>query len=120
VEQNHDDKGIIWPAAIAPYHVYLCPLRLENTEIAETAEKLYKDLTSKNVEVLFDDRNESPGVKFNDADLLGIPLRLTISPRTMESQSVEVKWRNEKQTQLLPLEGLASKIKGLLRKAKRS
>jgi prolyl-tRNA synthetase len=120
VEQNHDDKGIIWPAAIAPYHAYLCPLRLENPEIAETAEKLYKDLTSKNVEVLFDDRNDSPGVKFNDADLLGIPLRLTISPRTMESQSVEVKWRNEKQTQLLPLEGLASKIKGLLRKAKSS
>ena len=120
VEQNHDDKGIIWPAAIAPYHVYLCPLRLENTEIAKTAERLYQDLTSKNVEVLLDDRNESPGVKFNDADLLGIPLRLTISPRTMESQSVEVKWRNEKQTQLLPLEGLASKIKGLLRKAKSS
>ncbi len=120
VEQNHDDKGIIWPAAIAPYHAYLCPLRLENPEIAETAEKLYQDLTSKNVEVLFDDRNDSPGVKFNDADLLGIPLRLTISPRTLESQSVEVKWRHEKQTQLLPLEGLASKIKGLLRKAKSS
>jgi prolyl-tRNA synthetase len=118
VEQNHDDKGIIWPAAIAPYHVYLCPLRLENPDIAETAEKLYKDLTSKNVEVLFDDRNDSPGVKFNDADLLGIPLRLTISPRTLESQSVEVKWRNEKQTPLLPLEGITAKIKGLLREGK--
>lgn len=117
VEQNHDDKGIIWPAAIAPYHVYLCPLRIENPEITETAEKLYQDLTDENVEVLFDDRNESPGIKFNDADLLGIPLRLTISPRTMESQSVEVKWRQEKQTELLPLEGITNTIKKFTRKA---
>ncbi len=117
VEQNHDDKGIIWPASIAPYHVYLCPLRLENPDIAETAEKLYQDLTDKNIEVLFDDRNDSPGIKFNDADLLGIPLRLTISPRTLESQSVEVKWRQEKQTELLPLEGLTNTIKKFTQKA---
>jgi len=120
VEQNHDDKGIIWPAAIAPYHAYLCPLRLENPDIAETAEKLYQDLTSEKVEVLFDDRNDSPGVKFNDADLLGIPLRLTISPRTLESQSIEVKWRKEKQTQLLPLKGITSEIKKLVQEATQS
>ncbi len=120
VEQNHDDKGIIWPAAIAPYHVYLCPLRLENPDIAETAEKLYQDLTSEKVEVLFDDRNDSPGVKFNDADLLGIPLRLTISPRTLESQSIEVKWRQEKQTQLLPLKGITNEIKILVQEATQS
>jgi prolyl-tRNA synthetase len=116
VEQNHDDKGIIWPATIAPYHIYLCPLRLENSDVAESAEKLYQNLTRKNLEVLFDDRDESPGVKFNDADLLGIPLRLTISPRTMESQSIEIKWRNEKQTELLPLEGITARIKELLKK----
>jgi prolyl-tRNA synthetase len=117
VEQNHDDKGIIWPLAIAPYHIYLCPLRLEDSNVAETAEKVYQGLTKKNLEVLFDDRNESPGVKFNDADLLGIPLRLTISPRTLESQSIEIKWRNEKQAELLPLEEITSKIKRLLRAA---
>jgi prolyl-tRNA synthetase len=116
VEQNHDDKGIIWPVTIAPYHIYLCPLRLENSDVAENAEKLYQNLTRKNFEVLFDDRDESPGVKFNDADLLGIPLRLTISPRTLESQSIEVKWRNEKQTELLPLEGITTSIKNLLQK----
>jgi len=116
VEQNHDDKGIIWPVTIAPYHIYLCPLRLENTDVAETAENLYQNLTRKNFEVLFDDRDESPGVKFNDADLLGIPLRLTISPRTLESQSIEVKWRKEKQTELLPLEGITTSIKELLKK----
>jgi prolyl-tRNA synthetase len=116
VEQNHDDKGIIWPVAIAPYHVYLCPLRLENPNIAATAEKLYQDLTNEKVEVLFDDRNDSPGTKFNDADLLGVPIRLTISPRTLESQSIEIKWRNEKQTELLPLEGITTRVKELLKK----
>jgi len=114
VEQNHDDKGTIWPLAITPYHIYLCPLHLENPEVAKTAEKLYEDLTKENLETLFDDRNESPGVKFNDADLIGIPLRLTLSPRTLQSQSIEVKWRREKQTQLLPLEGLTTRIKELL------
>jgi prolyl-tRNA synthetase len=116
VEQNHDDKGIIWPTAIAPYHIYFCPLRLENHDVAEAAEKLYQNLTRKNLEVLFDDRDESPGVKFNDADLLGIPLRLTLSPRTLESQSIEIKWRKEKQTELVPLEGITTRIKKLLQK----
>jgi prolyl-tRNA synthetase len=120
IEQNHDDKGIIWPIAIAPYQIYLCPLRLENHNVAEAAEKLYQNLTRKNLEVLFDDRDESPGVKFNDADLLGIPLRLTISPRTLESQSIEIKWRKEKQTELVPLEEITTKIKKLLQKTQKS
>ena len=67
--------------------------------------------------MLFDDRDDSPGVKFNDADLLGIPLRLTLSPRTLQSQSVEAKWRTEKETQLLPLENLAAQVKKLLDEA---
>jgi prolyl-tRNA synthetase len=118
VEQNHDDNGIIWPLSIAPYHVYLCPLRLENQDVAETAEKVYQDLTKKNIDVLYDDRDESPGVKFNDADLLGIPLRLTVSPRTLQSHSVELKWRKERQTELLPLKAIAPKINKLIRDAR--
>ncbi|GAH49036.1 unnamed protein product, partial [marine sediment metagenome] len=82
IEQNHDDKGIIWPLPIAPYHIYLCPLYLENPQVETTAENLYAELEAQGLEVLFDDRKESPGVKFNDADLLGIPFRVTISPRT--------------------------------------
>ena len=120
VEQNHDDKGIIWPATIAPYHIYLCPLRLENPEIAKTAEKLYQDLTKEKLEVLFDDRDESPGVKFNDADLLGIPIRLTISPRTLESQSVEIKWRTEKQAELIPLTEITKAMKKFIQEAKQN
>jgi prolyl-tRNA synthetase len=115
VEQSHDDKGIIWPLSIAPYQVYLCPLSLDKPAVLPTAERIYQELQKEGIEVLFDDRDDSPGVKFNDADLLGIPLRLTISPRTLQSQSVEAKWRTEKKTQLLPLENLAAEVKRLLR-----
>lgn len=115
VEQSHDDKGIIWPLSVAPYQVYLCPLYLDNPEIAPLAEDVYHKLEKEGIEVLFDDRDESPGIKFNDADLLGIPLRLTLSPRTIQSQSIEVKWRVERETQLVPLENLAAEVNRLLR-----
>jgi prolyl-tRNA synthetase len=114
VEQSHDDKGIIWPLSVAPYQVYLCPLHLDKSAVLPTAEKIYRELQKESIEVLFDDRDESPGVKFNDADLLGIPLRLTLSPRTLKNQSVEAKWRTEKEAQLLPLDNLAVQVKKIL------
>jgi prolyl-tRNA synthetase len=114
IEQNHDDKGIIWPVSITPYHIYLCPLYREGSRVAEAAEKLYVQLEAGGLEVLFDDREESPGVKFNDADLLGIPVRLTISPRTLEKNSVEIKRRSEKDSKLVPLEGIVERLKELL------
>jgi len=117
VEQSHDDKGIIWPLSVAPYQVYLCPLHLDNSALASTAEDTYQKLQQEGIEVLFDDRDESPGVKFNDADLLGVPLRLTLSPRTLRNQSVEIKWRAERQVQILPLQGLASEINRLLKES---
>ena len=82
--------------------------------MAEIVEKLYADLTARHLEVLLDDRAESPGVKFHDADLLGIPLRVTVSPRSLEKNSVEVKRRIEKQAQLLPLDGIADAIAKLI------
>ena len=115
IEHSHDDKGIIWPLSIAPYHIYLCPLYLENPQVAAKAENLYADLEAQGLEVLFDDRKESPGVKFNDADLLGIPIRVTISPRTLGANSVEIKRRSEKESQLLPLEEIAARLKELTR-----
>jgi prolyl-tRNA synthetase len=114
VEQSHDDEGIIWALSVAPYQVYLCPLHLDKSAVLPTAEKIYQELQKEGIEVLFDDRDESPGVKFNDADLLGIPLRLTLSPRTLQSQSIEAKWRTEKETQLLPLYNLAVQVKKIL------
>jgi prolyl-tRNA synthetase len=115
IEQNHDDKGIIWPMPVAPYHVYLCPLYREGAKVAEVAEDLYARLEAEGLEVLFDDREESPGVKFNDADLLGIPIRLTVSPRTLEKDSIELKRRSEKESELVPLEGIVEKLRGLIK-----
>jgi prolyl-tRNA synthetase len=114
IEQHHDNTGIIWPLAIAPYQVYLCPLYLENHQVATAAESLYADLKAQDLEVLFDDRNESPGVKFNDADLLGMPIRITISPRTLEKNSLEVKLRSEGKSQLMPLEGIVTRLKEII------
>ena len=114
IEQNNDEKGIIWPVAIAPYHVYLCPLSVDNAEVQKATDKLYKELTDAGIEVLYDDRTESPGVKLNDADLLGMPLRVVISPRTLKNASVEVKQRREKNSSILPLEGVAEKLRSML------
>jgi prolyl-tRNA synthetase len=118
VEHYHDDKGIVWPLSIAPYQVYLCPLYREDTNISDVAEKLYAELQSAGLEVLFDDREESPGVKFNDADLLGIPLRVTVSPRTLEKNSVEVKWRAEKESRLVPVTDAVPRVKELVQRGK--
>ncbi len=113
IEQNHDDKGIIWPPQIAPYQIYLCPLYPDNPEVSATAERHYRELETAGWEVLFDDRLESPGVKFNDADLLGIPIRVTISPRTLEKGNVEIKLRREKKCQLVNLEDLDTRLEEL-------
>ncbi len=115
IEQNHDDKGIIWPVTIAPYHVYLCPLYRAGSQVAETVEKLYTDFQAAGLEVLYDDREESPGVKFNDADLLGIPFRVTVSPRTLEKDGVEFKKRSEKQAEIVPLSEITGKLKELIK-----
>jgi prolyl-tRNA synthetase len=115
VEQKHDERGIIWPTTIAPYQVYLCALGMNDPEVAATAEKLYTELEAEGVEVLFDDRLESPGVKFNDADLLGIPIRVVVSSRTLKSKSAEVKRRAERESSLVSLEQVVSKVKNLLK-----
>jgi prolyl-tRNA synthetase len=115
VEQSHDEKGIIWPLPIAPYQVCLCPLKIEDAQVMEAAEAIYAELCAANIEVLFDDRPESPGIKFNDADLIGIPLRIVISTRTLKTNSVELKWRKDAQAQMHPLEGLTEAVNNLLK-----
>jgi prolyl-tRNA synthetase len=115
IERNHDDKGIVWPISLAPYQVYLCALGMDRPDVVAASEKLYGDLKAKGVEVLFDDRTESAGVRFNDADLLGMPLRVVVSQRTLKTQSAELKWRSQGESQTLLLEGLAEKIAGMLK-----
>ncbi len=101
IEQNHDEKGIIWPINIAPFHVHLCALSVSDPQVQKAAEELYQRLTTAGIDVLYDDREESAGIKFNDADLLGIPVRLTISPRTIKAGQVELKWRSADEIKLI-------------------
>lgn len=114
IEQNHDEKGIIWPIPIAPYQVHLCPLSSDNQEVVTKVENLYAELTREGLEVIFDDREESPGVKLNDADLLGMPLRVVLSPRSLKSGSVELKMRCKKEAVLVPLDGASREITAML------
>jgi len=111
VEANHDEKGIIWPAEIAPFQVHLVALQPDRQQVREAAEALYERLPSDGITVLYDDRDETPGVKFNDADLLGMPLRVTVSPRTLEKASLELKRRTEAESALVPLDSAPAEIK---------
>jgi len=96
VEEHHDDNGIIWPITVAPYQVHLVSLGTQtNPQIQLAADKLYDQLIENGFEVLYDDREESPGVKFMDADLIGIPIRITISERSLQKDSVEFKRRDQ-------------------------
>lgn len=109
VEVSHDDKGMIWPKAVAPFLVHLVSLGDDDT-VREQAAKLYDDLLAKGVEVLYDDRNDSAGKKLNDADLMGIPLRLVVSKRTLENDAVEWKPRAESDATTVPLADVVAKV----------
>ena len=94
-EAHHDDHGPIWPMSVAPWQVHLCAVRADNAEIKEYADNLYNALTSKGIEVIYDDRSVSAGVMFSDADLLGVPLRVVVSPRNVKQNIVEVVSRDK-------------------------
>ena len=111
VEQHHDDKGIVWPPAVAPLQVHLVSLGLDRPEVQAAADTLYAELQQAGLEVLYDDRSESAGVKFNDADLIGLPLRLTISPRTLKTDAVEAKLRWQTESTLLSRSEVAACVR---------
>lgn len=96
IEENHDDNGMIFPMTVTPWHVYLCPIRLDNENVKEVTYKLYEDMQSKEIEVILDDRDISPGIKFKDSDLMGIPIRVVVSPRSLENGTVEIVTRDKK------------------------
>jgi prolyl-tRNA synthetase len=111
VEEHHDDAGIVWPAAVAPYQVHLVVLGRKAPAAVEAAENLYRDLWAAGIEVLMDDRDESPGVKFNDADLIGLPLRITVGDRGLKAGGVELKVRRGGEARLVPLADIVSAIR---------
>jgi prolyl-tRNA synthetase len=115
IEANHDERGIIWPAELAPYQVHLVGLGFDKPGVRESAEQVYQQLLDAEFDVLYDDREEgSAGVKFNDADLLGMPVRVTVSPRSIENGGAEIKRRTEKDGSVVALDGAAATVRELL------
>jgi prolyl-tRNA synthetase len=117
IEQNHDEKGIVFPIPLAPFEVTLLALQMHEPRVAETAEQLYRALSDQGLEVLLDDRDERAGVKFNDADLLGIPVRVTVGLKGVEQGYVEIRLRSETQIETVPVDKAAAfvedKVKNL-------
>ena len=117
IEQNHDDNGIIWPMPLAPFQVIVTMLNPKDEEVFAAGEKLYQDLLAEGIEVLLDDRDERPGSKFKDADLLGIPLRVNVGARGLKEQSFELQERRAGERVMLPIEGAAQKVAEQVRTA---
>ena len=110
IETQHDENGIIWPMSLAPYEVIVSPLNVNEDDVMEAAERLYDELQAAGVDVLLDDRDQRPGVKFKDADLIGIPLRVVIGGRGLKDGQLEIKWRAKSEPAMIPLEGAAVAI----------
>jgi len=114
VEQLHDEKGIIWPPSIAPYTVSLVVTTSKSGEMADAGESIYKQLTENGIEVLYDDRNISAGIKFKDSDLLGLPIRMVVGKKFLEKKMVEVQLRRTGEARDMPPEGLSGFVKEFL------
>jgi prolyl-tRNA synthetase len=114
IEQNHDGNGIIWPFALAPFHVLLLPINYKDKAIQEVCNALYAELQRRGIEVLMDDRDERPGVKFKDGDLIGIPLRVTVGAKGLEKGCIELRSRRDGKSDDIPLAVAAQNIQQII------
>ena len=114
IEQNHDQNGIIFPTSIAPFQVHLVSLNTEQQDVVKQTNILYTELIENGLQVLYDDREESPGVKLNDADLLGLPIRLITSSRNFNNQVTELKLRRDKDSTMIPTDDIVSTVQNVL------
>lgn len=117
IEQNHDDAGIIWPLPLAPFHVVVVPVNWNDERLRATAERVHDELEARGIDVLLDDREERPGVKFKDADLIGHPLRVTVGPRALERGAVELKRRSEATATEVPVDDVVERIVAIVAEA---
>jgi len=115
IEQNHDSEGIIWPKSCSPFHVLIIPLDVKDKEVLNVALSLYKELEQNGIEVLLDDRDERAGVKFKDADLIGISLKIIVSKKTIESDKFEIKRRRDQKVFMVERKYVLKKILDLLK-----
>lgn len=116
VEQNNDADGIIWPMALAPYHAIILPLQMNNDEVVAAAQRIYEELKEAGVEVILDDRDARAGAKFKDADLIGVPLRITIGSRGLNEGNVEFKVRGGGEVEHVGVDEVAAKVAGIVGK----
>ncbi len=115
IEEKADDKGLIWPMTIAPWQVHFCPIRLDNENVSAVADELYKKMENAGIEVLFDDRNISAGIKLTDSELMGMPIRVVISPKTLANGTAEVTVRGEEGEPLfIPIADLIPELKVMI------
>ncbi len=115
IEQNHDDKGIIWRKPLAPFDLHLIAVNQQKfPEVAQNADELYDRLVKKGFEVLYDDRNETPGVKFNDADLIGLPIQVIVGPKNLEQNKVEIKVRATGERKVVSFDEIETEIKAMI------
>lgn len=115
-EAHHDDYGPIWPMSIAPWQVHICAMNLDKEGVREVADNLYENLQNAGIEVIYDDRAVSAGNKFSDADLLGIPVRVVVSPRNLKESVVEVSTRDKSLMEKVPVENAEQYVKDLVAK----
>ncbi len=120
IETSHDDAGIVWPVALAPYEVLLLPLKVTDDVTRQVADALHEDLAAAGIDVLLDDRDARAGVKFNDADLVGIPLRVVLGPRGLKQGKLEIKWRWDTEAEMIELDGGAEEIAQRIRQERRT
>jgi prolyl-tRNA synthetase len=114
IEQHHDELGIIWPTTIAPFQLHLLPVNVRDQKLVEMTEAIYTQFIRERIEVLYDDRDERPGVKFKDADLLGLPLRMTVGNRALKEGMVDLKVRKTGEEVQVPLSEAVSRAQTLL------
>ena len=114
IEQSHDENGIIWPVTVAPYQVALLPLNMQHGASVNVADQLEKELQHADLPAFYDDRDERPGVKFKDADLLGFPVRVVVSERSLAQGQVEIKRRTEKEKTMVPVTDAVQYLRKLL------
>ena len=113
-EEHHDDKGLIWPVSIAPYPVHIVVLPGKEMDVTPVVDDLERVLNNAGLEPLVDDRQDTAGVKFNDADLIGLPVRVTVSERALKNHGVEIKLRSSSESRVVPLENALTEVKKAL------
>ncbi|MBL9090344.1 MAG: proline--tRNA ligase, partial [Planctomycetaceae bacterium] len=114
IETKSDANGIVWPMSIAPYEVIVSSVNAADAEVAAASDKLYGELQALGIDVLYDDRDQRPGVKFKDADLIGVPLRVVVGGRGLKDGNLELKWRTKEAAEMIPLAGAAEAVAKLV------